>query len=107
MSIEGQVLRDLRMKYRLSMRAAGAKAGFSDSYISQIENGRADPPTGETLLKFLKLYGDITPKYFGELCRNWRAEKTDFDHLYKLITKLKPDQLKLVRAMTEQLAKGL
>ena len=103
---EGQVLKELRVRLGLSMRAAGAKIGFSDSYISQIENGRADPPRGEPLLKFLKLYGDSTPKYFGELVRNWTAKKTDADHITELLPKLNPNQLSLLRTMTEQMAKG-
>lgn len=107
MTIEGRVLRELRLKDRLSMREAGEQLGFSDSYISQIENGRADPPKGEALLKFLKLYGDISPKYFGELCRNWREEMTDADHIRELLPKLKKDQLQLLRVMAEQMAKGL
>lgn len=107
LTTEGKVLRELRLKHSLSMRAAGERLGFSDSYISQIENGRADPPKGESLIKFLELYGNITPKYFGELCRNWTTKKTDVDHVQDLLPKLKPDQLKLLRAMAEQMAKGV
>jgi HTH-type transcriptional regulator, competence development regulator len=87
-STEGKVLRELRLKQSLSMRAAGAAMGYSDSYISQIENGRADPPKGEALLKFLRLYGEISPKYFGELARNWTAKKTDADYVIELLPRL-------------------
>lgn len=45
-SPEGRVLKSLRQKHGLSMREAGEKLKVSDSYISQIENGRADCPKG-------------------------------------------------------------
>lgn len=106
LSREGRVLRELRQKQGLSMRAAGIKLELSDSYISQIENGRADPPKGDALLRFLKVYGDITQKYFGDLCRNWSEKVTDADHIRELLPKLRPDQLKLLRTMAEQLAKN-
>ena len=40
MSNETRVLKQLRTKKGLSMRAAGNLIGRSDSYVSQIENGR-------------------------------------------------------------------
>ncbi len=106
-SNECRVLRDLRRKSGLSMNQAGALLGFSDSYVSQIENGRANIPKGEALMNFLKIYGDITPKYFGELCRGWQTKKTDADLIRELLPKLKREQLKLLRTMAEQLAKGI
>lgn len=39
----GELLRDLREKRRLSVRTLAAKAGFSPSFISQVENGQASP----------------------------------------------------------------
>jgi len=39
----GELLRDLRERRRLSVRTLAAKAGFSPSFISQVENGLASP----------------------------------------------------------------
>jgi len=93
---EGRVLKSLREKHGLSMQAAAKLMGCSDSWISQIENGRADAPKGKRLDKFLKVYGDIGQKYFYELAREWKAEVTDLDLLQALLPKLKPDQIKMM-----------
>lgn len=105
LSPEGRVLRELRIKHGLSMREAGERLSYSDSYISQIENGRADAPKGEPLEKFLKLYGGISAKYFGELVREWRHEKSDVEIVQEILPKLKAKDLKLVKLIVEQMAK--
>ena len=87
------------------MREAGARVGVSDSYISLIENGRADPPRGQSLAKFLKVYGGISEKYFFELVRNYRSEETDAEAVTRLLDKLKPKHLRLLRLMAEEFAK--
>lgn len=87
------------------MRRMGEQVGCSDSYISQIENGRENPPTGERLLKFLDVF-EIKPKYFAELAKNWKDEETDNDAVQTLLPKLKPEQVKLLRSMAEQMARG-
>ncbi len=53
------------------MRKAGDALGFSDSYISHIENGRVDVPTDANLEKFLILYGDLKQKSFYERVRRY------------------------------------
>ncbi len=102
---ECRVLRELRLKHGLSMREAGARLGCSDSYISQIENGRANAPKGEALARFLRLYGGISAKYFGELVREWKHEKTDIEIIQETLPKLKPRNLKIIKLLVEQLAK--
>ena len=81
------------------MRAAGEKLGLSDSYISQIENGRANPPKGDFLDRLLTLYGGITQKYFYDLARNWEKETTDKDFIEESLNKLSDDNLKLIRSL--------
>lgn len=103
---EAHVLRCLRTRSGLSMRSAGEILECSDSYISQIENGRENPPQRVRLQKFLKAYGDISEKYYRQLCREWQDKKSDDDVICDLVTKLKPDQLKLIRAMVEQMVAG-
>lgn len=88
------------------MREAGRRLGYSDSYISQIENGRTDAPKGKTLEKFLYLYGGITAKYFGELVREWRHETSDVEIVQEILPKLKTKDLKLVKLIVEQMARG-
>ena len=79
--------------------------GYSDGYISQIENGRENPPKGEKLLKFLAVYG-IKEKHFKQLAKNWREENTDAEIIQTILPKLKPNHLKVIRTMVEQMAKA-
>lgn len=101
MSPEGRVLKSLREKHGLSMKQAGKALDVSDSYISQIENGRADCPKGDRLKPYLDLYGKIGVKYFYELCRNWEKESTEEDFIRDNVGKLSKDNQRLVKAMME------
>lgn len=103
---EAMVLRQLRERQGLSMRAAGAKLGCSDSYVSQIENGRENVPAGERLMKFLKLYGDTTEKYFKQLCKEWKEEATEKDQLVALLGKLPDEKIRTLLTLAQQMADG-
>lgn len=102
---EGAVLKQLRIKKGLSMSQAGKLIGeqslkkkpFSTTYISQIENFRIKPPKGIYLKPFLKVYGDISEKYFRELCRTWENEFTDEDFITLALPKLNDDDKKYLR----------
>lgn len=102
---EARVLRELRLKHNLTMREAGARVGVSDSYVSLIENGRTEPPQGEALGRFLKVYGGISEKYFYELVRECKAEVTDAEVIAELVSKLSVVDQKLVRVIVEELAR--
>lgn len=99
-------MRRLRIRHGLSMRKAGERLGYSDSYISQIENGREDVPKGERLMKFLNLYGGITEKYFKQLSKDWSEEADEMDRLVELAKKLPAPKLKTLLALAEQMAAG-
>lgn len=104
LGVEARVLKRLREKHGLSMRKAGQLLNYSDSYISQIENGRENVPSGERLLRFLKIYGDITEKYFKQLCKDFEYEQTDEMVIQDLLPKLKPEQLKAIRVLCSSFA---
>ena len=105
LSAEGKVLKMLRSKHDLSMRELGQRLGYSDSYISQIENGRENPPSGEKLNKFLALYGEIGEKHFKQLCKDFKEEQTDAQAIADLLAKLSEDHLRLLRPMVEEMAR--
>lgn len=107
LSSGAKVLKSLRQKHGMSMRLAGQKLGYSDSYISQIENGREDCPTGERLDKFLKLYGGITEKYFKQLCKDWKDETSDIDKLIDVANRLPATKIKTLLTLAEQMAAKL
>lgn len=104
--VEGKVLRYLRKRHNLSMRKAGELVGVSDSYISQIENGRENPPNKKRLKSFLAVYGDIGAKYFYELCREWEDRQSDGEIVRDLLPKLNEVQIKTVRTLIEQFLKN-
>ena len=100
---EARVLRDLRIKRGLSMKALSKLVGCSDSFISHLENGRADLPNG-TLLKILDVY-EIGIKYFNELVREKEQYPDDLDVILSLTKKLGPKQLSYVRQVIEDVLK--
>lgn len=111
---EGAVLRNLRMKKGLSMAQAGKLIGehslkqkpFSTTYISQIENFRIRPPIGNYLKPFLKVYGDISEKYFRELCREWENSFTDEDLIVLALPKLSDEDRNYLRRWVEDRLKN-
>jgi len=104
LTAEASVLKRLRAESGLSMRAAGSLTGYSDSYISQIENGRENFPKAEKLQKFLNAY-KTNPKAFRERVRSFRLELTDSDLIENLLPKLSKESLKTIRVMAEQMAR--
>jgi HTH-type transcriptional regulator, competence development regulator len=99
-----RVLKRLREKKNLSMRELGQILGVSDSYVSQVENGRANVPEGARLEEWLKPLGAPSLKYFGELCRDWEKEKSEIERIEELLPKLKPRDLKIVLKLAQALA---
>ncbi len=106
LSSEAKVLKRLRLRHGLSMRKAGDRLGYSDSYVSQIENGRENIPTGERLMKFLNVYGGITEKYFKQLCKEWKDEANEMDMLVELAKKLPLAKLRTLLTLAGQMAEG-
>lgn len=98
---ESTVLRNLRLKHGLTMQGLAKMIGVTDSYISHIENGRANAPTGESLERFLKIYG-IGAKYFYELAREVRGPLADLRTIEMLLPKIKPHHLRTIRLLVEK-----
>ena len=80
---EARVLKEMREERSLSMRKLGNLMGKSDSYISQVENGRMDIPTGASLDHYLGALGGMTQKSFYDRVRRYKNERnvTDRDEL--------------------------
>lgn len=98
---EGQVLKQLRKRQCLTLYQVADKTGFSDTYISFIENGRTTPPKDEALRKLLKVYGNITAKYFYELVREFKEDDDDLLYLGKVLKHLSSEDLKLIRGIVD------
>jgi transcriptional regulator with XRE-family HTH domain len=93
MTNEARVLRELRIESGLSMRRAANIIGCTDSYISHVENGRSDVPTGERLNKFLNAYGGMKQKSFYERVRRYSEAVDPRDLLLELVKKLPTEKL--------------
>ncbi|MGZ3724563.1 MAG: helix-turn-helix domain-containing protein [Pseudobdellovibrio sp.] len=106
MTNEARVLRELRIQAGLSMRKAGELIGVSDSYISHIENGRSDTPTGIKLDKFLLIYGGMKQKSFHERSRNYTFKNDPYLELVDLIRSIPKEKINFVSNVIKQLLQG-
>ncbi len=89
------MLREMRLQAGLSMRKAGRLMGCTDSYISHIENGRTNVPTGIRLERFLAAYGGIKTKSFYERVRRFSDCSDPRQELFEIIKKLPIEKIKL------------
>lgn len=105
MSYEASVLKHLREKAGLSMRQAGEAIGFSGSPVSQIENGRENPPKDERLTRFLDTCG-VSLASFKRLVAKWVNEESELEKVWTLLSKLKSRDLSTVKALVEHLVKN-
>jgi transcriptional regulator with XRE-family HTH domain len=101
MTNEARVLKHLRERAGLSMRDAGELMGYSSSFVSQVENGRANPPQGESLAKFLKTYG-IEQRAYSRMVTEFKSEVSDLEILESLLPKLSPEAVKTLKLLAEQ-----
>jgi len=102
MTSEARVLKRLRERANLSMREAGVVMGYSSSFVSQVENGRANPPEGESLKKFLFAYG-TEQKAFTCMGTEFKVDISDLEIVTSLLPRLSPEAIKILRVVAEQL----
>ena len=100
-SPESQVLKKLRADKNLSMREVADIAGCSDTFISFLENGRAEIPKTEVFDKILKVY-EISRRAFDERVRRHEYEEGDEEFIIKAFAILKPDQKNLIKSLIKQ-----
>jgi transcriptional regulator with XRE-family HTH domain len=100
-SNEARVLRQMRIGKGLSMRAAGALVGRSDSFISQIENGRMEVPKGEMLEALVTVYGPIKVASFKERARLFKESYSPKEEAQSLLKRLSDDQTRLALAFLQ------
>ena len=100
---EARVLKEMRLARGLSMRQAGELYGKSDSYISQIENGRMKVPEGEALQRLLTIYDGPMIESFYTRARIFKEKLSDKDEIVELLQKTNELEttvlLKIVRAL--------
>lgn len=102
-SNEARVLRQMRLAKGLSMRAAGHIIGISDSYISQVENGRMDVPKGQRLEDMLRVYSPSKLASIRERVRNFQIKRTARDELMELLPKISEKEISILLVMAKSL----
>ncbi|MBX3032607.1 MAG: helix-turn-helix domain-containing protein [Bdellovibrionaceae bacterium] len=111
MTDEARVLRELRQERGHSMRSLGAAMSKSDSYVSQVENGRMDPPKDGSLEQYLAAIGGLNSKSFYERVRRYRQDRsrTDRDELLEVAKRATEPQVRqiLLLAKTILATQGL
>ena len=105
MTNEARALKKLREAEGLSMKKAGQLLGYSDSYISQIENGRENVPIEDKLLKFLETY-DVDIRAFNKVVRELETDMTDLQVINEILPRLSSSKLKMLRTVAEGFLKG-
>lgn len=87
------------------MRGLGASMGKSDSYVSQVENGRMDVPSGDALEQYLNALGGIGLKGFQERVRRFRLERapTYRDELAEIVRRANETQVKQILLLARTL----
>lgn len=63
----GNFLKILRKEHGYTLREVEAKTGISNTYISNLENGKKTTPSMETLFKLSKIYNEKRPLAFIEM----------------------------------------
>src|ERR1700675_140942 len=54
----GQLLRQRRIEKKYSLRKFAESVGVSPTYLSQVEQGNADPPTADRVQRIAELLGE-------------------------------------------------
>ena len=101
-TVEGQVLKFLRERKGLSLRKAAFLANCSDSLIAHTENGRNNPPKGDTLKKLLVAYGTSEREY-NKLIKEWSRELPLIHSVKAKLSALNNEQLKKVSKFIDEL----
>lgn len=100
---EARLLKQLRITLGLSMRAAGELCGRSDSYISQIENGRMCVPKGAALERLLEVYESLPVESFYTRAQKFKDQFSEKEEILELLQKTNEIEtaviLKIVRAL--------
>lgn len=100
-SPKGQVLKKLRNERDLSMKQVADFVGCSDTFISFLENGRAEIPKTEVFGKILKVYG-ISQRAFDERVRRHEREEGDDEFIVKAFKILTLEQKHLIKTLIKQ-----
>ena len=108
----GTRLRERRIEASFSLRKFADLLGVSSTYLSQVEQGKYDPPTAERAVRIAEIFGedpDVWIGYAGRVPED--LERLILDHptampeLVRAAAALKPAQLSELLATAKDLSK--
>lgn len=98
----GQRLREKRLEKQITLRKMADMIGVSSTYLSQVEQGRYDPPTADRVADIAKILGEDIDLWIGLADR----VPDDMEEIVKEHPKEMPELLRAARGlMPEQFAK--
>lgn len=109
MTTEAKTLKQIREERKqklgernFSLRAVAKRLGKTDSWLAQIENGRADVPQDERLDALLDIYG-LKRKSFNERVRLFKEKVTPKSELQELVERISDSQANLILTFTKSI----
>ncbi|WP_413431798.1 helix-turn-helix domain-containing protein [Crateriforma spongiae] len=98
----GARLREKRLEKQITLRKFADMIGVSSTYLSQVEQGRYDPPTADRVRQIAKILGEDADLWIGLADR----VPEDMEEIVKEHPKEMPELLRAARGLTpEQFAK--
>lgn len=98
--IFGSILKDYRVKYKITQAELAEKLGISVKYVSRVETGTGGI-SKETLAKYMNILGISPNKMYKEFINNPRI-KTEIEISEKL-SDLSSDKLNIILEMVDLL----
>lgn len=96
----GQVLREMRLAKKLSLRKFAELVGVSPTYLSQVEQDNVDPPTAERVQRIAEILGEnadelisLAGRVPGDVPGIIHRQPTEMPKLLREASGLSPKQL--------------
>ena len=98
----GARLREKRLAKQITLRKFATMIGVSSTYLSQVEQGRYDPPTADRVRQIAEILGEDVDLWIGLADR----VPEDMEEIVKEHPKEMPELMRAARGLTpEQFAK--
>ena len=94
----GQRLREKRLEKKITLRSMADMIGVSSTYLSQVEQGRYDPPTADRVRDIAKILGEDADLWIGLADR----VPEDMEEIVKEHPKEMPELLRAARGLSPE-----
>jgi len=99
----GQVLRERRVEMGYSLRKFAGVVGVSPTYLSQVEQGNADPPTAERVRKMAEILDANVDEWTALAGR----VQEDLPHIIQSRPNTIPELLRTTKSLTPEQVRRL